>query len=359
MTFQPSPGATRLLFEAALATTESLLPDTWTVDKNGLSNTGGTVRVTAPDGTGAQVILLVRDRLTPREARALPDPNKPTIVVAPWLSPSAREILEEREFGYIDQSGNVHLVLNRPGLAIRTQGAVRNPHRAFESGFPKRPGLRGPRAWALLRTLAEVRPPYGVTDLSESLGTDPGYVSRLLSVLSEDLLIDRVPRGPVRQVKWESILRQMATTYALFDANDITHWMAGMGPEQFLRDLRVSEEKRWTITGSFSASTLVSVTAPAVAVVYTKDPERLADITRLRRVRIGGNVILARPYSRIVFERSWRRDNLVNASLAQVVVDCLTGPARMPSEGEALLDWMRYNAPLWQAPTLTIQADIP
>ncbi len=39
-------------------------------------------------------------------------------------------------------------------------------------------------------------------------------------------------------------------------------------------------------------------------------------------------------------------------STAQAALDCLTGNARMPAEGEALLKWMRTNGARWQTGTL-------
>ena len=355
MARKSSPGTTRRIFDEASSIIRSLLPDAWNLEVADRNDTGGIVRVVPPDGTPGEVAIRVRDRVEPRDAAKLPSLDEPTIIAAPWLSPRTRELLEKGGLNYIDQTGNTYLSINRPGLVVRTRGAARNPSPEPRKG----PNLRGPRAWALLRTLAEVRPPYGVSDLAAALGTDPGYVSRLLSALSDELLITRKPREPIRGVEWESVLRQMAITYALFDANDTTNWVASAGPEQFLVDLAVGEEEEWALTGSFAAADLVSVTAPTVAMVYCEDPERIAEVTRLRQVRTGGNVLLARPYDRIVFKRTWRRADPINASLAQVVVDCLTGPGRMPSEGEALLDWMRNNAPRWQAPSLTIRSDIP
>ena len=355
MARKASPGTARRIFDAAFSTIRSLLPDAWNLEVTGRNDAGGVVRVVAPDGTPGEVAIEVRERLTTRDAAVLPTPDGPTIVAAPWLSPRTRELLETGGLNYIDQTGNVCLSVDRPGLVIRTEGAARDPSPAPRKG----PNLRGPRAWALLRTLAEVRPPYGVSDISTALETDPGYVSRLLTALSDELLITRRPRQPIRAVEWESVLRQMAITYSLLGANDTTSWVASAGPEQFLVDLAADEVEEWALTGSFAAADLVSVTAPTVAVVYCEDPERIAEVTRLREVLTGGNVILSRPYNPIVFERTWRRGDPTNASLAQVVVDCLTGPGRMPSEGEALLDWMRNNAPRWQAPSLTIRSDIP
>ena len=355
MARRPRPGTIRRLFDTTSATIRDLLPETWDLETRDRNEAGGVVRIVAPEGATGEVLITVRDRMAPRGAAALPAPDGPTIVAAPWLSPRTREVLEKRGLNYIDETGNTSLTVDRPGLVVRTQGAVRDP-----SPLPrKRPNLRGRQAWALMRTLAEVRPPYGVSDLAAALGTDPGYVSRLLSTVSEELLISRKARGPVERVEWESILRQMAITYALFDANETSNWVASAGPEQFLADLCAGDEEQWALTGSFAAADLAPVTAPTVAVVYCEDPDRVAQVTRLVPVHNRGNVILARPYNEIVFRRTWRSRDPVNASLAQVVVDCLTGPGRMPSEGEALLDWMRNNAPRWQAPSLTTRSDIP
>jgi hypothetical protein len=93
--------------------------------------------------------------------------------------------------------------------------------------------------------------------------------------------------------------------------------------------------------------------------VYTDDQERLAEVTRLRPVRNGGNVVTARPYDPIVFERTWERDALRVVSLAQVVMDCWTGFGRMPAEADALVRWMRARAPRWQAPSLIERAALP
>ena len=217
-------------------------------------------------------------------------------------------MLTESGWSYIDTTGNAYLSMDRPGLFISSDGATRDPSPKQSAG----PNLRGPRAWALQRTLVEMLPTYGVSELSAALGIDAGYVSRLLGALSEEL-----------------------------------------------RDLSSSKLKGWAVTGSFAASRRVSVTAPEIAVVFTEDPERLAGAMRLRPVRNGGNVVTALPYDRIVFERTWQEDNIVYASLAQTVMDCMTGFGRMPAEADALLDWMRRRAPRWQAPSLTVAAVAP
>ena len=355
MARKPVPHATRRLFESTVASLASLLPRGWSVEVARRFETGGVLGLCGPDDAVGELAVQVRDGLSPRDAVALREPDEPTIVAANWLSPRTRELLDDLGFGYADQTGNVRVVLSRPALVLRTEGASRDP-----SPKPtKAPNIRGPRAWALLRILAEVQPPYGVSDLAAALDTDPGYVSRLLGALSDEMLISRASRGPVEHVEWESVLRQLASSYSLLDSNETTSWLASAGPGRFLSDLAESKLKDWAITGSFAAAPLVSVTAAEIAVVYADDPERVATLTRLRQVRSGGNVVIARPYDRVVFEHTWSRGRAVYTSPAQTAVDCLTGPGRMPAEGEALLDWLRRKAPRWQASSLTRPADLP
>jgi hypothetical protein len=351
----PTPQAIRKLLANAGVTIEARLPPGWQSSVEARTTDGGVVRFTAPDGRKADVRALVRKRLDPRSAKALERTEEPTIIVTDWLSPRARTILAEAGLSYADTTGNVLVMVSDPGLSITAQGAARDP-------APRRrsmSNLRGPRAWALERTLAEVLPPYGLSELSETLGIDAGYVSRLLAGLADELIIERQPRQPVEAVNWEAMIGQITRAYSLLDDNETTSWIAPAGPEQFLRDLSSSKLKRWAITGSFASSRLVSVAAPEIAIVYTDDPERLADTVRLRPARTGGNVVTALPYDPIVYERTWEQDDLVFTSVAQIAIDCLTGFGRMPAEGDALLAWMRRRTPRWQSPSLNERAELP
>ena len=239
--------------------------------------------------------------------------------------------------------GNVELRLRKPALYIRAEGSRTDPDPKPSRG----PTLRGPRVWVLMRTLIEVTPPYTAGDLSSALGIDDGYVSRVLQTLADERLILRRPRGPVTMVEWEPLLRKLAETYSFFAANETTTWVASAGPEQLLDDIAAAKAGRWAVTGSFVASSLAPVAAPAIACVYADDPERFAKVGRLLPSRIGANVILAKPYDPIVFQRGWRDAGFPSVSVAQSAIDLLSGTARMPAgrpaEGEALIKWIRRD----------------
>lgn len=341
--------ASRGRLDEAARRLRDLLPAGWMVSVSRRATGGSSgLQITAPSGETVEIEVKALKDGTPRSAAALPDPDGPTIALAEWLSPRARDLLRARDIGFLDTTGNVELEVPEPGLFIRTNGADRNPKPRPTTS----PGLRGPKAWALLRTLVEVAPPFGVRELAEAVDVDAGYVSRVLRVLDDELLVTRVPRGPVTTVEWEGVLRKAASTYSLFDSNEVSTWVTTAGPERLLDDLAGRRVGKWAVTGSFAASRLAPVAAPELAVVYADDPDRVAKAGRLLPATRGANVALALPYDPIVFDRTIDSRGIPYASPPQVALDCLTGSARMPAEGDAVISWMRKNEPRWRTDTL-------
>ena len=340
------PAARRRRIDATIAQLRALLPPDWSVGATRQEGDVTFLRVADAASTDGNFRLLTEDRMDPREVRGLWLPSEDRALVSvDWLSERSRDLLRERGASYIDRTGNVEIRLGRPGLYIRTEGAARDP----DPKPSKAPTLRGPRAWALLRTLVEVRPPYTAGDLAAALRLDDGYVSRMLQVLADELVIERAPRGPVTSAEWEPLLRKITATYSLLDANTTSTWIATAGPDWLVDDLSGLRVGRWAVTGSFVASTISPVAAPEMAIVYTDDAERLAKTARLLQAKTGANVVLAQPYDPIVFERGKDTNGVRSVSVAQAAIDCLTGPGRMPAEGEALLTWMRRNEPRWRS----------
>ena len=134
-----------------------------------------------------------------RSTRAIP-----ILLVAPWLSSRTRELLASEGVNYLDLTGNALLQLENPALFIQSQGADRDPSPAPRS----KARIRGPKAGRLIRTLADVRPPYGVRALAGATALAPGYISRLLTSLDDDALVERTKRGGVESVEVAGLLRR-------------------------------------------------------------------------------------------------------------------------------------------------------
>ncbi len=315
------------------------------------------ITVDAPGGgRPARLVAAYEPEITPKKAvevaRRLQsyldeNPEAQGLVVAPWGSRRTREVLRQLGIGFIDPTGNIDLVLKDPGLVVRVDGADQNP----VPNRPVSPSLRGPKAWALMKTMIEVIPPYGVRELAAAVGTDPGYTSRVLRALEEERLITRERRGPVTEVDWPALLTQLTSSYSLLDANETSTWIARGAVWDLPATLAASRfETRWAVTGSLGATLIAPVAAPAMAVIYADDPVELAGTLGLLPAETGANVIFARPYSNAAYARSWKTDDATYVSVAQLAADCLTGIGRMPAEGEALVEWMRANEDRWRAP---------
>jgi hypothetical protein len=116
-----------------------------------------------------------------------------------------------------------------------------------------------------------------------------------------------------------------------------------------MKKLRESRSE-YAVTGSVAASTMAPVVEARLAVIYVTDLDRAAAEFGLRPVERGANVVLARPFDAVVFDRTSITDGIVYAAPSQVAVDLLTGTGRNPAEGEALLSWMASSERSWRMP---------
>lgn len=278
-------------------------------------------------------------RLRAHDRRAL-------IVIAPYLSQRARELLKGEGICYLDTTGNMWLVYQHPHIWVETPGATKAP-------APQRRqvrSLRGPAAGNIVRVLVDVRPPYGVTDLSRAARVDAGYVTRVLEALASEALVERGPRGRVVDVDWPALLRRRAASVDLLSRQTTTLYVAPAGAGKVLEGLAGTQDDKAVVSGSFAAARLAPVTASALLVVYTlADRGTLSRSLGLMEVPHGGDVAFIEPAATGPFLNARSSDGLVFAAPSQVAVDCLSGTGRMPAEGEAVIAWMEEDEARWRA----------
>ncbi len=150
-------GATRVVAER--------LPPGWIVERVGATSRGASLRISSGEGRVVEVPVSALARADPRSARRIPA-GRPLLVVAAYLTRSVREVLEAEGVSYADQTGNVRIVVDEPGLYIVTHGADANPWpeaRQFS--------LRGAKAGRVVCALACSTPPIGVRELAAAAGT--------------------------------------------------------------------------------------------------------------------------------------------------------------------------------------------
>ena len=266
------------------------------------------------------------------------------MMLSPFFSPLARERLVAAGISYADSTGNLRLSSDRPAIFIETQGQDRNP---FRENRPLQ-SLKGSRAARVVRSFLDYRPPFGTRELAGETQNALATVSRVSDLLVREAIIARDgPRGRISTVDWETLVRRWAMDYDFAKANLLTTYLEPRGPSVLFDRLREADF-RYAVTGSFAAVRLAPVAEPRLVTLYVDDPEDAAGRLGLRPAETGANVVIARPFDPVVFERTESADGITYARVTQVLLDLMTGPGRGPAEAEGLRDWMRENEETWK-----------
>jgi hypothetical protein len=349
----------RELFDAAVDALTRRLPSNWAVEKQTAAEDPevADLVIKSPNAGSQNLIFVeVKKNVSPRDIEALIGGpwrrwrrqmgNRPILLVAPYIGPRVRELLTDEDISYLDLTGNSRINLDYPGVFIETQGARQDPRTT-----KPRSGIRGAKAGAVVRALVDAAPPYTGAEIARAAEVNEGYLSRILDTLVDEGLIDRERAGPVTRVDWPAMLQRRARALDLFRPVGTHRYIARQGTSAVLDRLRSrSPDGRRipTITGSFAASKIAPVAAPSLLVVYAMDPRKLADELELLPAEAGADTVLIRPENDVVFVRATRDDGVAWAAPSQVAIDCLSGTGRMPSEGEAVIGWMREHETEWR-----------
>ena len=109
---------------------------------------------------------------------------------------------------------------------------------------------------------------------------------------------------------------------------------------------KVRGDPDFAVTGSLAAS-IIALVAPAALGSSTSVSLELPSESS-SDVPTGANVLLVEPFSPVAFERTWEREGIRYATPAKVAADLRTSPGRSPSEGEAVIEWIKANENDWR-----------
>lgn len=350
--------------DQALEVLADRLPLGWKIDRDrgsvGDDDRVGLV-VEDPSSVRKSILADVRLSVSPmdlqraypasNEMRSSSDPDDPILVIARYLSPRSRTVLDEASVNYLDLTGNVRLSVSSPGLSILTEGAQRDP---TPRARPHR-GIAGLAAGRIIRALADAAPPYSVSQLASIAEVSVGYCSRTLQALEREALVGRDSRGTVRSVDWPNLLRRRGGAVPLLDPRRTTNHIARMGVRGAVDLLGGMDADSYAITGSFAAARIRPVAASVALVVYTPRPDRLATSLDLLPADAGANVFLVVPADDGVFTGSSILGGNRWVAPSQIVIDCLGGWGRMPQEGEAVIEWMMEDEDEWRTQKLEVE----
>jgi len=195
-------------------------------------------------------------------------------------------------------------VLDRPTVLIAARGGEKNPWAEPRNTR----SLHAAKASRLVRALCDGEPPFGVRQLAGTVGTDPGYVSRLLDLFHREELCERAPRGPVTLVHRARLIRRWALDYRFREAHRFVSFAHAHGVPGALAALR-------------DAGVPYAVAATIGAVP----------------VDAGGNLVLIDAFDPFALEGGFEAGGLRYAARAQIIADLLDSPPPGPAQAASLM----------------------
>jgi hypothetical protein len=263
-------------------------------------------------------------------------PAQMPVIVGRYFSPQRQKQCREARVNFIDLSGNVFL--HQDNVYVERVG--------FANRYPEIRKGRGPfsdKASLILRVLlSEKRRRWGVREMAERVGLDPGFVSRMAREIESRGYAARVD-SKIELLQPKQVLEDWVRTYSYRKNRSESFFCLADSPEFILdtvRRLQISGELEHAL-GLHAGAALVAPHAVYGEVHIYVSGEKEADFfitgLKLRKVSQGANVILLFPfYKRSVFWDVQKRDGLKVTSDLQLFLDLYNYPLRGREQAEHL-----------------------
>lgn len=281
---------------------------------------------------------MFKAKLSLLKSHADKDEGLAPLVVARYLSPDRRNQCQEEGVYFLDLSGNVFLEYGN--LYVERIG--------FPNRFPEKRRGRGPfsdKASLILRAaFSDIKKAWGVRELAQSVGLDPGFVSRMAQELEKRAYVSRIDsklklRDPV------SLLEDWVREYDYHRNQAVGYFCLAKSPEEIidkLVDARLPEDIPYAV-GLHAGANLVAPYAVYNEVhIYVQDKGSInwfVEKLRLREAGEGANFIFLLPYYKhSVFYGKQCIRNLWVASDLQLYLDLHNYPIRGLEQAEHLYE---------------------
>jgi hypothetical protein len=260
------------------------------------------------------------------------------------MGPAGRERCEEAKVGWLDLSGNAHLVA--PGLRVKIDG---QPNRYKSPGRPS--NAFAPKSSRIARWLL-LHPKETMTqrEIATATEMDEGFTSRIVARLEEDELITRDAGGGIRVRDSDLLLDAWSERYN-FSKHQILrgHVSARSGEAQVrgMAEVLAKKRDRYAATGLAAAWLLNRFAGFRIVTIYLAEPPEPPLLAKLgfRESERGANTWLVVPNDEGVFHGTSDRDGVRCVHPVQAYLDLKEHPERAKEAAEQLRkDLLRWNA---------------
>jgi hypothetical protein len=258
------------------------------------------------------------------------------LILSDYLGEEKREECKSEGVNLIDLSGNAYLV--HEGLYIEREG--------FSNRYPERRKGRGPfsdKASLILRIALEDKSrSWGVREIAQAAGLDPGFVSRMMGELVKGGYFVNDGRK-FKLLDAKSLLEDWVSAYDYRKNEEHAYFCLADSPGEILDRLHDAVGRRsmlYALSFQAGANLVASHSAYGEVHIYLReesDRKFFEQHLRLREVERGANVFLCRPhYRHSAFHRIQEVGGLRVVSDLQLYLDLYKYPLRGLEQAEYL-----------------------
>lgn len=266
------------------------------------------------------------------------DPTITPVLVSPFLSRTARRELESRGWSYWDTTGNLLVLSESPFVALRLEGSTKDPD-PDPSSSVKLKSLKGRAASeVVVGLLKNGGGASTLRDFAREHELPLGTVSRVVSLLREENLIEPTGGGPIVLTDRLEVARRWAEDYSFVKSFRARRYRSLLGPELALSKL-VDSGVPYAITGVRAAQNWPEATNAPAAFPASDTWVYVSDIARVERAadlavdsRAGQLVVAECDF--LGRERPRRVGRYHYATPWRIVGDLLSAGGRAASVGE-------------------------
>lgn len=249
------------------------------------------------------------------------------LVAVPYMGEVGRRLCEEAGVGWLDLSGNAHLVA--PGLRVSVEG---KPNQFIRSGRPR--SVFAPKSARIARwLLIEPDRAFSQRELAKVTGLDEGFTSRIVRQLQEQQLVSRDSGGAVKVANFNALLDAWREVYDFSKHHIVRGHIAARSSDEVLR--RVSAQlKRGKVehaaTGLAGARLCSGFAGFRVVSVYVADlpSQKAREAMGFHETESGENIWLVQPNDAGVFHGSREQEGITCAHPVQIYLDLKHHPER-------------------------------
>jgi DNA-binding Lrp family transcriptional regulator len=260
------------------------------------------------------------------------------VLAAPYLSPERQALCRKAGVYFMDLSGNVFVA--HQSFYVERIG--------FPSKYPEKRQRRYPfsdKASLILRELLkDPKRQWGVRELAEKIGLDPGYVSRMAKSLSESGYASR-DGGKLKIRSSKEILDDWVRAYDL--KRNEQHRFFVLAPDvksilQSLRKIKLPRKVEYALSVQAGAGLVAPHAVYKEVHMYVRDNGGIDFFRKeldLKEADQGANLVLMVPYYKhSVFYDSREIEELRVVSDIQLYLDLYGYPVRGREQAEHLYD---------------------